>query len=477
MSPLSHGNAWWRTHSVRVSLTAWYVGAMVVVLGLYASAVFVFVSRNLSEHLDELVRSDSQWAATMADQGPDGTLRWFDNDANGEGPWLQVWSGGALIFRTANAERNPYAESAALAARADQQIVTISGSRAPVRILSTPSQVYGRKVVIQVAQSEGPMRRQRNQLLAFLVLGLPLGVAAAGIGGYSLARRALAPIETMADRARTITAQRLSDRLPVHNPNDELGRLASVFNELLGRLESSFEQMRRFTADVSHELRTPLTAMRSVGEVGLRERRDAEAYRGIIGSMLEEVGRLSTLVDRLLTLSRAEIGQVKLSRDVVDLRGLAEEAVAQLGVLAEEKRQTMTVEPGGSPRGLGDRAVLRQSLMNLVDNAIKYSPAGAQIRLRVWESPTSAVLDVIDNGPGIAPDVRARVFDRFYRAGSSRTSERVAGTGLGLSIAKWAVEANGGQLSLESTGGGGSTFRIAVPRAQAARPVEGRRTA
>lgn len=321
------------------------------------------------------------------------------------------------------------------------------------------------------------MRRQRNQLLAFLVLGLPLGVAAAGIGGYSLARRALAPIERMADRARTITAQRLSDRLPVHNPNDELGRLASVFNELLGRLESSFEQMRRFTADVSHELRTPLTAMRSVGEVGLRERRDGEAYRGIIGSMLEEVGRLSTLVDRLLALSRAEIGQVKLSRDVVDLRSLAEDAVAQLGVLAEEKRQTIAVEPGGSPFGLGDRVVLRQSLMNLIDNAIKYSPAGGQIRLRVWESPLSAVLDVIDDGPGIAPDVRARIFDRFYRAGSSRTSELVAGAGLGLSIAKWTVEANGGQLSLESTSGGGSTFRIAVPRAQTARPVESRRTA
>ena len=183
------------------------------------------------------------------------------------------------------------------------------------------------------------MRREQMRLLVYLVLGLPLGVAAAGVGGYTLARRALAPIERMADRARTITAERLSDRLQVDNAGDELGRLAAVFNELLGRLESSFDQMRRFTADVSHELRTPLTAMRSVGEVGLRERRDAEAYRAIIGSMLEEVDRLGGRVDRLLTLSRAENGRAKLLRDTIDLSDLAEDVVTQLGVLAEEKQQ------------------------------------------------------------------------------------------------------------------------------------------
>ena len=456
-----------RTPSVRVSLTAWYVGAMLVVLALYAAVVFVFVSRNLSANLDGLVRSDSQWAAAMADQSPDGTLRWFDNDDNGDGPWLQVWSDGKVIFRTANAERNPYPQSEALAARANERITTIAGATTPVRMLTTPATVYGRRVVIQVARSEGPMRGERYQLLAFLVLSLPLGVAAAGVGGYSLARRALAPIERMAERAQTITAERLSDRLPVLTSDDELGRLATVFNELLGRLESSFEQMRRFTADVSHELRTPLTAMRSVGEVGLRERRDPDAYRAIIGSMLEEVDRLGGLVDRLLTLSRAEIGQAKLSRDTIDLGDLAEEVVAQLGVLAEEKQQSMSIERTGSPLALGDRVVLRQSLMNLVDNAIKYSPAGGSIRVRVSESPTAAFLDVSDNGPGIADVLRGRIFDRFYRA-SGRPGELAGGAGLGLSIAKWAVEAMGGRLSLEPTGGG-STFRIALPRVQPAR--------
>jgi signal transduction histidine kinase len=149
--------------------------------------------------------------------------------------------------------------------------------------------------------------------------------------------------------------------LVVENPDDEMGRLATVFNETLGRLESSFEQMRRFTADVSHELRTPLTAIRSVGEVGVREHRDEGAYRGIIGSMLEEADRLASLVDRLLTLSRAETGQATLSLDVFDLSELAEEVAGHLDVLAEEKRQSIAVERSGTPQAYADRVVVRRS--------------------------------------------------------------------------------------------------------------------
>ena len=152
---------------------------------------------------------------------------------------------------------------------------------------------------------------------------------------------------------------------------------------MLERLESSFAQMRRFTADVSHELRTPLTAIRSVGEVALRGRHDATAYRAVVGSMLEEVDRLACLVDRLLTLSRAETGQAKLSMETIDLRDLAEQVVAHLSVLAEEKQQTLMVEPGGRPRCPGDWNVLRQALINLVDNAIKYTPAGGRITVRL----------------------------------------------------------------------------------------------
>jgi signal transduction histidine kinase len=242
-----------------------------------------------------------------------------------------------------------------------------------------------------------------------------------------------------------------------------MGRLATVFNETLGRLESSFEQMRRFTADVSHELRTPLTAIRSVGEVGVREHRDEVAYRGIIGSMLEEADRLASLVDRLLTLSRAETGQAKLSLEVFDLHELAHEVAGHLDVLAEEKRQSISVERIGTPQAYADRVVVRQAVINLVDNAIKFSPVGGRIRIRVAEDADEATLDVMDSGGGIDAAARDRIFDRFYRV--SNVPGEATGAGLGLSIAKGAVEANGGRLTLAASGADGSTFRIALPRA------------
>jgi heavy metal sensor kinase len=479
---------WWRSHGVRVQLTLWYVVAMVVVLAVYAAAVFASVSRSLSDSLDQSLRGDFQWAAAMVDQRPDGTVTWSEPDGFGDEdrPWLQVWSQeGQLLYQSAEAKRRPLPQSAKLALQADDKIVAVPTDTVPVRILSRRGKIRlhpqipaaddpaSKPTVIQIARGEAPMRQQLRDLALILALGLPVGVAAAGLGGYTLAQRALAPVERMTDRARSITAERLGDRLPVHNPDNEMGRLATVFNETLGRLEASFEQMRRFTGDVSHELRTPLTAIRAVGEVGLREHRDEAEYRSIIGSMLEEVDRLSGLVDRLLTLSRAESGPARLSVEIVDLGELAEDVVSYLGVLAEEKRQSLAVEVVGAPRGQGDRLVLRQSLINLVDNAIKYTPSGGAVRIRVSESLAGPLIDVSDTGPGIAPEVRTRIFNRYDRGGNSRL-DGVGGSGLGLAIAKWAVEANGGQLSLENTDQPGSTFRITLPRGPSRTP-EGRR--
>jgi heavy metal sensor kinase len=443
----------------------WYAAAMIVVLAIYAACLLIFVNQGASRSLDNRLRGDFRWAAEMAEQRPDGTLSWFEGAAEDEdSPWLQVWTpSGDLLFRTAVAERQQIPESAALASSAENRIVRVPTRTVPFRVLSGRSHIGGRPVVLQVARSEAGMRRTIRDLVLTLLLSLPLAVAAAGVGGYSLARRALAPVNRITERAHSITADRLSERLPVDNPDDELGRLTLVVNDMLGRLESSFEQMRRFTADVSHELRTPLTAIRSVGEVGLRERHDEGKYRAIIGSMLEEVDRLAYLVDRLLTLSRAETGLVRASVDTVDLSALANDVAAHLGVLAEEKHQSLTVEVTSSGRGVGDRVVLRQALINLVDNAIKYTPEGGHIRIRVADSPDGPTLDVIDTGPGVAPDAATRIFNRFDRGGRPRSDEG-GGSGLGLAIARWAVEVTGGRLSLEAAHGGGSTFRIALPR-------------
>ena len=460
----------WVPRTLRVRLTAWHVGVMVVVLAIYASVVLLLVTRSASATLNAQIRSDFRWAAEMAQQGPDGSLSWFEGDAWSEdSPWLQVWSpSGQLIYRTAGARRFPVPESAVWVPHADGQIMSVPARGMPFRLLGGRATIGGEPVVIQVGRSEGLMRQELRELALVLLLGLPLSVAAAGVGGYVLARGALAPLDRMTDRARAITAARLHDRLPIDNPNDELGRLASVFNDTLGRLESSFRQMRRFTANVSHEVRTPLTAIRSVGEVGLREHRDAEAYRAVIGSMLEDTDRLTCLVDRLLTVSRAESGDVPLTLDTIDLCDMADNVTAHLGVLAEEKQQSMTIERAGHPTCRGDRIVLRQAVINLVDNAIKYTPVGGEIRIRVSASADAAVLEVSDTGPGIPAGRETRMFDRFDRGG--RTDEP-DGTGLGLSIAKWAVEANLGQLSHERVNGYGSTFRITLPGVQPLPPA------
>jgi heavy metal sensor kinase len=304
--------------------------------------------------------------------------------------------------------------------------------------------------------------QQLGEILVVLVLGLPVIVVLAGVGGYVLARRALTPIDHLAAEARRITADRLHERLSVANQHDEIGRLAAVVNDTFARLESSFDQLRRFTADASHELRTPLSVIRGIGELGLGETRTPEEYKEAMGSMLEEVDRLTRLVDTLLQLSRGDAGTARLSPEIVDLGELAREVTASLNILAEERRQRLQVAAAGGVRVSADRLVLRDAITNIVDNAIKYGPSGSTIEIRVDGDARHATLSVADQGPGVPLDHRARIFDRFYRVDEGRSRE-MGGTGLGLAIAKWAVEANGGQIALDSAGSG-SVFRISLPR-------------
>jgi heavy metal sensor kinase len=313
---------------------------------------------------------------------------------------------------------------------------------------------------------EARLQAQLREILVVMVLGLPPIVGLAGIGGYVLARRALAPIDRLASEARRITAERLHERVSVPNPNDEIGRLADVINQTLARLESSFDELRRFTADASHELRTPLSVIRGIGEMGLGQPRTAEQYREAIGSMLEEVDRLTRLVDTLLRLSRGDSGTIRLSREHVDLGLLTRDVVSSLTILAEERGQRVRLELADGVGVFADRLVLREAIANLVDNAIKYGPTGSAVDVHVRRNGTSAVLTVTDEGPGIPAGHRDRVFDRFYRIDEGRSRDR-GGTGLGLAIAKWAVDVHGGRISLDPSPAG-AAFRIELPLAGAA---------
>lgn len=305
------------------------------------------------------------------------------------------------------------------------------------------------------------VEHQVAEVRIVLISGLPIVIGLAGLGGYLLARRALAPIDHLATDAQRITADRLHQRLSVPNQHDEIGRLAAVINDAFARIETSFEQLRRFTADASHELRTPLSVVRGIGEFGLRETRTPVEYQDAIGSMLEEIDRLTRLVDTLLRLSRGDAGTVKLTREAVSLADLARDVASSLQVLAEERGQRLQVDADGDAPVSADRLVLRDAVTNLVDNAIKYGPRGSTITLRVGANEAHATLSVADQGPGIAAEHRQRVFDRFYRIDEGRARE-MGGTGLGLAIAKWAVEANNGRLELQGDGPG-SVFIITLP--------------
>jgi heavy metal sensor kinase len=338
----------------------------------------------------------------------------------------------------------------------------------PILVISHVHVLQETPVLIRLAYSTDPLRLQSLQLLGLLTLVLPIALIAAGFAGYRFAVKVLDPLEQMASLTERITARRLNERIPVKNREDELGHMALVLNGLFERLEESFEKLQRFTSDVSHELRTPLAAIRSVGEVGLQQEHDAEKYRDIIGSMLEEVGKLTAMIDTLLTIAHADSGGIQLQQTTFALMDLVQEAVAVIGVLAEDKEQTLSVT--GDPRALvcADRAFLRMALVNLLDNAVKYSPAGSSIRvsLHIVGSDTGSArfveVAIQDEGPGIPEGAQERVFDRFYRLDEARSRDS-GGFGLGLPIAKWAVEAHGGTINVKTSFPTGAIFCITLP--------------
>lgn len=455
----------WSATSIRIRLTGWYAVVLSLMLVVYASATFLAVRHEFVEQLDEQLHDEFETAEGFLTPTPDGQIVWsgdrrHDPD-NDEDRGSDVWSAsGEPIYRSGASAALPPVALAAASAQSRYESLVVNGRH--WRTLIGTSLVGGRSVVLRASRSEERLRAQLWEVLVVLVLGLPVVVVLAGVGGYVLARRALSPIDHLATEARRITAERLHERLSVPNQHDEIGRLAAVINETFARLESSFDQLRRFTADASHELRTPLSVIRSIGESGLGETRTPAEYKEAMGSMLEEVDRLTNLVDTLLRLSYGDAGTVRLSRVPFDLGQLARDAAFSLSILAEERHQRVTLDVAEGVQVNADRLILREALTNVVDNAIKYSPESSTIEIRLRAEGSHALLTIADAGSGIAAEHRERVFDRFFRLDEGRSRDE-GGTGLGLAIAKWAIEVNGGQITVDSGANGGSVFRIVLP--------------
>jgi len=460
----------WPQH-VRTRLTLWYVTILAGVLLIYGGSTCAIVLLQLRTQVDHLAIEDLETVEGFLSFGSDGKLglrndyRYHPYPAETQQRFLEVRTeDGTLLYKEEGlAERvlgGKPEPGEGVDSYSRRSIRLTDGMR--VRVISRRQTVEGHPILIRVGFSEDPMWQRFWQLVIGLVVGLPLALGLAGFGGYFLARRALSPVERMARRAREINAERLSARIDVENPRDELGSLAQAFNETLARLEGSFEQLKRFTSDASHELRTPLTTIRCVGEVGLQKDGNREVYRETIGSMLEEANRLSRLVESLLSISRADSGQIRLEQATTGLLPLIREASALLTELVEEKGQTLSIEGDDSVYVKADSVILLQVVINLLDNAIKYSPCNGRITARVLRRDSlTACLEVEDCGPGIPPEHRDKVFDRFYRIDEGR-SRGAGGVGLGLAIAKWGAEAHGGLLELNSSEAG-CIFRLVLP--------------
>jgi len=459
--------------SIRVRLTIWYGCGLALIMILFASALYLVMSRALEDQIDHSLEDAAMAAARSLEEHRFGPFLLLDDLAQAFpelallDKFFQIFGPqGQITLQSANiTTRNiPLSESAmqaALQGEATYESVRFQGGIS-IRLLSYPIK-HGETLVniLRVGTSLRPVEEMLNRLVFVLLIGSPLAVIVSMFGGWFLAGRALRPVDTITLAAQRIAAGDLTQRIHTTSA-DEIGRLASTFNDMIARLEASIRQIRQFSADASHELRTPLTITKGETELALRKERTPEVYREVLESNLEEIDRMSRIVDELLFLSRADLGEIKIAKEPVQLDQLVQEIQHQAIVLGKDREvETVlgTLEP---TQVVGDEWRLRELFLNIVDNAVKYSREKGTVEINLEHANGMAKISVQDNGIGISPDEQKLVFDRFFRSDTARAHAQ-KGTGLGLAICKWIAETHQGQIQVESTPGHGSRFTIFLP--------------
>jgi heavy metal sensor kinase len=452
--------------SIRWRLTLWNTVGLTVVLVGFAVLVYGLLAHSLREQTDRKLLSG------FHELHDDPRL---ESDAEGQlRHWaFELYEHAGVLSVVYGAGGEVLLKSEELSANAVPPAPAPRESSPVLRDMTEPG--VGRQRVLEgrfhlgdheaTALLMAPLKesdRELGRLLTALGLAVPVAVAAAAALGYLLARAALAPVDRLRRSTREITADRLDRRLPIPSPCDELGRLAVTINEMIARLERSFAEVRRFTADASHELRTPLAAIRTEVEVALAGPGVTPEQERLLGSVLEECARLTRLTEQLLTLAREDAKGGAAVREPVDVAALVATVAENLHPLAEAKGITLQVKIGGHPEVAGDAAQLRQVFYNLLDNAIKYTPAGGKIEAGIEARPMGAVVTVRDTGIGIPSEHLPHLFERFYRVDRAR-SRAEGGTGLGLSIVRSIVASHGGDVGLVSAPGEGTTFTVKLP--------------
>jgi heavy metal sensor kinase len=452
--------------SLRVRLTIWYVVLLAVILAAFSTGVYFAMRQNLYGNLDDSVdiRAQTLSSAITFDPSPHLSQADAPTDREGESFVIVFNSDGKISFNNRKSIGILIDDAAVQKALSGtlirDNVQSLSGS---LRVLTQPIERDGRTVgALQLGLSEGDVRDTLNQLLLIIAIAYPLTLLVASAGGVFLAGRALAPIDRLSGVARRITAEDLHQRIDLDLPDDEVGRLAHTLNDMIARLDEAFTRQRRFTADASHELRTPLTVIKGQTEVALQRDRDVESYKKVLQSVNGQVDRMIRMSASLLTLARADAGQIPMATEPTDIERIVGDAAEQMRVAADANEIELQVSPGPSVRTLADGDLLLQLMLNLLDNAVKYTPRYGLIRVGWSVADGHVEIRVSDTGPGIAAQHLPRIFDRFYRADEARSHPN-GGAGLGLSISRWIAEAHGGSITAVSTSGNGTTFTVRLP--------------
>jgi two-component system OmpR family sensor kinase len=465
--------------TIKFRLTLWYVVILGIILSSFSFFLYFTLADSLYKGMDNKIRTMAEIVVSSARNPLGGGPSITDLDRimaerfgiRPLGRFVQILdeSGrvGSRSTNLRNVQQIPLSVQTLQAAskgRTTFETVQIMG-KYPLRLVTMPITENGRMVgIVQVGSSLEGVEEALHQLLLILLVAVPAALLLASAGGLFLANKALRPVDEITQIARRIGSGDLSQRIRIKRVNDELGRLAATFNEMIAKLEESFRRVKRFTADASHELKTPLTILRGEVEVGLTKQRTLKEYQRILASNLEEASRMSRIVDDLLILSRADMGELILEQEEVELSSLAREVWDDLQILAQEKGVQLKFMDDGFTTVKGNPLFLRQLILNITENGLKYTPSGGEVELRVKGARDQGVVRIFvsDTGVGIAPKDQKRVFDRFFRVDKARSRD-TGGTGLGLSICQWIAQAHEGQIAVKSKLGKGSTFTVTIP--------------
>jgi heavy metal sensor kinase len=478
--------------SLRFKLTLWYVLILGILLISFSSFLYFTLSKSLHRDVDNKLRSLAELialesASPLSKFGFGSIDQALETSMNLKpiGKFIQVLDESGNIGRKSENLKNVQLPISLNALKnASKGLVTFETNHSigntPLRIITFPVTENNHVTkIVQIASSLEGVEDALNTLFIILIVTVPLALMVASLGGQFLAHKALKPVDNITQTARVITSQNLNQRITPPKVKDEISRLIETFNEMISRLDQSFRQIKQFSSDASHELKTPLTILKGEVEVTLRKERTPQEYQQTLKSNLEEINRMSQIVEDLLLLSRADTGEVRLNIEDINLTEILNEVVTQMDRLAQSKGLYLSTSNHHQDIHIfGDALRIRELFINLIENGIKYTEEGGSIHITLQKENTPPVRSqsdweggekngfvkviISDTGIGIAKEDQERIFSRFFRVDKARSRER-GGSGLGLSICKWIVEAHQGEIVVESELGKGSSFIVKLP--------------